>query len=294
MASTMDLQAHLQDLEQPAASGLFHKTKLCKFYAVGACTKGPSCIFAHGASEINPLPDFHCTKICPSVMKLGLCDDPGCRFAHRRSEIRRRKQIPQREQKAYRHAAAVETVPAPGTKPMSFGKQAPARQPEPSEADLDSVTSTDAPAPNISPVKLLSVKTKMCKFHLVGQCCKGAACTYAHSQEELRPVPDLSLVQVGQPATIPYTAAKEAIPMTLPDLGFLDAIDCAIPVRSSDFGEVSPGLSLVQQSVLPLAQQSGLPFPQQVQPGLPPVPSRDESAEWLLRDGTPKFQVLCL
>jgi len=34
-------------------------------------------------------------------------------------------------------------------------------------------------------------KTKMCRFHMVGPCAKGDACNFAHSQEELEPMPDL-------------------------------------------------------------------------------------------------------
>jgi len=35
------------------------------------------------------------------------------------------------------------------------------------------------------------VKTKMCKFNLLGACTKGAACMFAHAANELNPVPDL-------------------------------------------------------------------------------------------------------
>lgn len=33
-------------------------------------------------------------------------------------------------------------------------------------------------------------KTKMCKFHLLGVCTRGAQCSWAHSQDELKNLPD--------------------------------------------------------------------------------------------------------
>merc|ERR1719230_2512890 len=35
-------------------------------------------------------------------------------------------------------------------------------------------------------------KTRMCKFNLLGMCVKGEQCLFAHSTEELQPLPDLS------------------------------------------------------------------------------------------------------
>merc|ERR1719235_2433696 len=36
------------------------------------------------------------------------------------------------------------------------------------------------------------VKTQLCRFHLKGICCKGESCSYAHSETELQPAPDLA------------------------------------------------------------------------------------------------------
>eukprot|EP00418_Pyrodinium_bahamense_P078526 CAMPEP_0179066692 /NCGR_PEP_ID=MMETSP0796-20121207/29105_1 /TAXON_ID=73915 /ORGANISM="Pyrodinium bahamense, Strain pbaha01" /LENGTH=88 /DNA_ID=CAMNT_0020763699 /DNA_START=69 /DNA_END=332 /DNA_ORIENTATION=+ len=33
-------------------------------------------------------------------------------------------------------------------------------------------------------------KTKLCKFHLKGRCNKGETCNFAHSEEEMKPLPD--------------------------------------------------------------------------------------------------------
>lgn len=35
-------------------------------------------------------------------------------------------------------------------------------------------------------------KTKMCKFHILGMCTKGTSCGFAHSQDEMKSLPDLS------------------------------------------------------------------------------------------------------
>lgn len=49
------------------------------------------------------------------------------------------------------------------------------------------------------------MKTKMCKFHILGMCAKGPDCQFAHSMEEMNPLPDLyrtklckSLINTGQ------------------------------------------------------------------------------------------------
>merc|ERR1719262_1024824 len=39
------------------------------------------------------------------------------------------------------------------------------------------------------PVSLM--KTKMCKFHILGRCNEGPDCQFAHSMEEMNPLPDL-------------------------------------------------------------------------------------------------------
>mmetsp|Transcript_69624 Transcript_69624/g.193765 ORF Transcript_69624/g.193765 Transcript_69624/m.193765 type:complete len:516 (-) Transcript_69624:464-2011(-) len=39
-------------------------------------------------------------------------------------------------------------------------------------------------------------KTKMCKFHILAACARGSACLFAHDQEELNPLPDLSCTKL--------------------------------------------------------------------------------------------------
>lgn len=69
--------------------GLFKKTRICKFYQVGACTRGTACTFAHDTKELQPQPDFFCTKLCRNLVNTGACEDPECRFAHKKDQIRK-------------------------------------------------------------------------------------------------------------------------------------------------------------------------------------------------------------
>lgn len=66
----------------------FTKTKMCKFEALGICSKGSDCPFAHGDQELKPLPDLRRTKICKALIKLGACQDPTCTYAHSKEELR--------------------------------------------------------------------------------------------------------------------------------------------------------------------------------------------------------------
>jgi hypothetical protein len=42
------------------------------------------------------------------------------------------------------------------------------------------------------------LKTKMCKFHILGICAKGENCTYAHERVEMKNIPDLSFTKMCQ------------------------------------------------------------------------------------------------
>eukprot|EP00929_Paragymnodinium_shiwhaense_P000920 TRINITY_DN101113_c0_g1_i1.p1 TRINITY_DN101113_c0_g1~~TRINITY_DN101113_c0_g1_i1.p1 ORF type:complete len:358 (-),score=60.50 TRINITY_DN101113_c0_g1_i1:117-1190(-) len=72
----------------PAPAVQFTKTKMCKFEALGICSKGSECPFAHGETELQPLPDLRCTKICKILIKTGACQDPTCTYAHTKEELR--------------------------------------------------------------------------------------------------------------------------------------------------------------------------------------------------------------
>ena len=69
---------------------LAHKrTRLCKFFAVGACTRGESCAFAHGSDQLRQQPDFSKTRLCADFVELGRCTlGRKCKFAHGKRELR--------------------------------------------------------------------------------------------------------------------------------------------------------------------------------------------------------------
>ena len=65
------------------------KTRLCKFFAVGACTRGSSCAFAHGSDQLRDQPDFSKTRLCADFVEMGRCvAGQACKFAHSKSELR--------------------------------------------------------------------------------------------------------------------------------------------------------------------------------------------------------------
>lgn len=65
---------------------LYTKTRSCRFYGAGLCTKGDLCSFAHGRRELRAAPDLSRTKICPGRES---CRDELCMFAHDASQRRR-------------------------------------------------------------------------------------------------------------------------------------------------------------------------------------------------------------
>ena len=64
------------------------KTKMCKFYILGMCSKGSGCRFAHHKDELHSLPDLSRTKLCKTLIATGICEDPNCRYAHNKEELR--------------------------------------------------------------------------------------------------------------------------------------------------------------------------------------------------------------
>lgn len=71
------------------AEAMFGKTKMCKFFLRGTCTRGKGCTFAHTEDEMQAAPDLFRTQLCHKERKPGgQCSDPDCRFAHHASELR--------------------------------------------------------------------------------------------------------------------------------------------------------------------------------------------------------------
>eukprot|EP00928_Gymnodinium_smaydae_P056098 TRINITY_DN39524_c0_g1_i1.p1 TRINITY_DN39524_c0_g1~~TRINITY_DN39524_c0_g1_i1.p1 ORF type:complete len:197 (+),score=20.82 TRINITY_DN39524_c0_g1_i1:37-591(+) len=72
-------------------SGIFLKTKKCRFYGMGTCTRGSACTFAHTAQELRPRLNLARTKVCPMLLRTGRCTTAECTFAHDREEVQRRR-----------------------------------------------------------------------------------------------------------------------------------------------------------------------------------------------------------
>lgn len=78
----------LDESERVERVAVFEKTKMCKFFILGSCTKGNQCRFAHDPSQLQQLPDLAKTKLCKSLIATGFCDNPDCKYAHNREELR--------------------------------------------------------------------------------------------------------------------------------------------------------------------------------------------------------------
>merc|ERR1719343_371713 len=75
--------------EVPEHRRLFLKTKLCKFFAVGACSRSTGCKFAHGRQDLRRLPDFTKTRLCPAFLVGSACGaGEACSYAHSLEELR--------------------------------------------------------------------------------------------------------------------------------------------------------------------------------------------------------------
>eukprot|EP00928_Gymnodinium_smaydae_P074652 TRINITY_DN5767_c0_g1_i7.p1 TRINITY_DN5767_c0_g1~~TRINITY_DN5767_c0_g1_i7.p1 ORF type:complete len:237 (-),score=22.53 TRINITY_DN5767_c0_g1_i7:169-846(-) len=71
-------------------SDIFVRTRKCRFYGMGKCTRGSKCTFAHTAEELRPRFDLAGTKLCPTLLKTGSCTGVGCTYAHRDEDLRRK------------------------------------------------------------------------------------------------------------------------------------------------------------------------------------------------------------
>jgi len=182
------------------------------------CTRGAACSFAHGDVELQPVPDLSRTKPCPVLMNTGICQEPNCAFAHELDEIRR---FSVNESQGFMGAAG----------PLQHQRRSVKQEAGPrSEADTAWMPHSQLPSPPPSmmlpmPLPMLLAetrelltpampienkeaveepetssrgprnkfqKTRMCTLFLSGHCKKRGRCNFAHSEEEMRPLPNLS------------------------------------------------------------------------------------------------------
>lgn len=71
------------------ADAMLRKTKMCKFYAKGTCTKGDACNYAHSHLHLEGRPDLQKTSLCMAFERNGVCrDGNACKYAHGAYELR--------------------------------------------------------------------------------------------------------------------------------------------------------------------------------------------------------------
>lgn len=77
-------------LVQGTSEVVLHKTKMCRFYGMGACTKGEACTFAHTRTDLQKQPDLQKTHLCLAFQRNGVCrDGSACKYAHGDDELRK-------------------------------------------------------------------------------------------------------------------------------------------------------------------------------------------------------------
>lgn len=86
--TTVTISKELTAETNTARQQQFQKTKPCRFYPLGACSKNEQCPFAHERQEIRPLPNLGRTKMCPTLIQTKGCNQPNCTYAHTKAELR--------------------------------------------------------------------------------------------------------------------------------------------------------------------------------------------------------------
>jgi len=65
----------------------FTKTRMCKFFLEGKCTRGKKCTFAHGEDEKHAQCQPLCMKLCKTLIATGRCKNENCKYAHSKEDI---------------------------------------------------------------------------------------------------------------------------------------------------------------------------------------------------------------
>jgi len=71
----------------PTTLDYLYKTKLCRLWEQGRCTRRV-CRYAHGEAELREALTFERTRMCPAMRAGGSCADMNCRYAHSVCELR--------------------------------------------------------------------------------------------------------------------------------------------------------------------------------------------------------------
>lgn len=88
-------------------------------------------------------------------------------------------------------------------------------------------------------------KTKLCKFHILGVCSKGASCNFAHSADDLNELPDLSKTKVCK---------------TLINTGRCDDPECRYAHNRDELRDMPEGQPSCKADVAPSTTPIGFPM----------------------------------
>eukprot|EP00928_Gymnodinium_smaydae_P075519 TRINITY_DN58542_c0_g1_i1.p1 TRINITY_DN58542_c0_g1~~TRINITY_DN58542_c0_g1_i1.p1 ORF type:complete len:232 (+),score=10.92 TRINITY_DN58542_c0_g1_i1:69-764(+) len=77
-------------------SGTNVKTRRCRFFGMGICTRGSECRFAHATKEVRPQLS---AKMCPLFLNTGSCTDEKCDYAHRREDVKKKRKHRRRKKR---------------------------------------------------------------------------------------------------------------------------------------------------------------------------------------------------
>lgn len=78
-------------VEDGGSDAVLHKTKMCRFYGMGMCSKGVACTFAHSRTDLQKQPDLQKTHLCLAYQRNGFCrDGSACKYAHGDQDLRKK------------------------------------------------------------------------------------------------------------------------------------------------------------------------------------------------------------
>jgi len=77
-----------QSLEQVLFRNQVKKTQICRYYVVGKCDMGRTCLFAHGDFDLRSAPDLTKSRLCRAWIAGKCTKSRGeCKFAHGRKDV---------------------------------------------------------------------------------------------------------------------------------------------------------------------------------------------------------------
>ncbi|CAE8588890.1 unnamed protein product [Polarella glacialis] len=204
------------DLQVQVGKEINKRTRFCKFFSQGKCSRGEGCSFAHYTEQLRQRPDVLKTSLCHAYTEFGICAaGSACKFAHGVGELRRPVLGGERlaaESKTMETFSALsldsETHEELGecghaknsnnnnNDALGFGDQT-------LDSESASTMSSESPKGKDRAIHRLKaqtqsgrpmqahLKTRYCKFFREGRCLRGELCMFAHAKQDIRPEPYL-------------------------------------------------------------------------------------------------------